>query len=131
MVAIHDGLNNAYILFSFILGAYAVMQAMRGGISGNFWGAMWTNTGLAGIIFLIAMIMTLQGLRPYGYVPDGREIRWVYYLYDIYFVISLPGLFTLLRGSDNPRAAIWFSGVAIFNALSMIHLAYYKIDGWG
>ncbi|NJL95080.1 MAG: hypothetical protein HC915_15870 [Anaerolineae bacterium] len=125
-------LNNAYILFSLILGAYAVMLAARGvPLSGNFWGALWTNTGLATAIFALALLMTLTGLRPYGIPPsEARQIRWVYYLYGIYFIISLPGLFTLLRGNDTGRAGIWFGSVALFNAAANYRAAYGLVDAW-
>lgn len=132
MEVVFQGLNNAYILFSAMLGIYAVVLAARGvALSGNFWGAMWTNTGLAVAILVVALIMTAMGLRPYGIFPgEGRKIRWVYYLYAIYFVISLPGLFTLLAGNDNQRAGIWFGGVALFNAAAAYRAGYGLIDDW-
>ena len=132
MESIYHGLTNAYIMFSFALGIWAVILAARGQlISGNFWGAMWTNTGLAGAIFLVALVMTLQGLRPYGRPPGGEfQIRWVFYLYGVYFIISLPGLYTLLRGNDKPRAAIWFAAVALFNAAAMYRADEFLVQEW-
>jgi len=133
MEVIFQGLNTAYILFSFFLGIYAIWLAGQGeALSGNFWGAMWTNTGLAATIFIIALIMTLMGLRPYGSDPDTtkRVIRWVYYLYGIYFIISLPGLFTLLGGNDKPRAGFWFACVAIFNAAAAYRAGNFLITEW-
>lgn len=132
MEKVFAGINTAYIMFSFILGIYAVVLAGRGlPLSGNFWGAMWTNTGLAALVFLVALIMTVQGLRPYGIMPgEGRKIRWVYYLYGIYFIISLPGLFTLLAGNDSRRAGIWFGFVAMFNAAAAYRAGNVLIEDW-
>jgi hypothetical protein len=134
METIFEGLNNAYIMFSAALGIWAIVLAGRDVVlSGNFWGAMWTNTGLAAVIFIVALIMTAQGLRPYGTPPGSEEqIRWVYYLYGIYFIISLPGLFALLGGSDNRRgrAGIWFGLVALFNAAAAYRAAYGLIEVW-
>ncbi len=105
---LHNGLNNAYIIFCFLLGIYAAWMGARNvALSGNFWGAMWTNTGLAAVVLVVTLILTVLGETPQ---------RRVYYLYAIYFVISLPGLYAALQGDDNRRAAIWFAAVALFNA---------------
>lgn len=120
METVHEGLFNAYTIFSVLLGVYALSIVIRNvPISGDFWGAMWTNTGLAAAILAVGLILTLQGRRPFGTDPEGGEeliYRSVYYLYMIYFIISLPGVFAIIRGNDNSRAAIFFAGVALFNA---------------
>lgn len=104
----HEGFNNAYILFSFILGVYAAYLGANGRpLSGNFWGAVWTNTGLAGMVLLVTIGLLVQGVEAQ---------RVVYYLYQVYFIISLPGLFTILEGNDNRRAAFFFGVVAMFNS---------------
>lgn len=127
-------LNNAYILFSFILGIYAAVIAGRNvPISGDFWGAMWMNTALAAAILAVALIMTLQGLRPYGFAPDGSgELveRDVYYLYAIYFIISLPGVFAIMRGSDGRNAALFFAAVALFNAAAAYRALENLVEVW-
>jgi hypothetical protein len=106
--SLHEGLNNAYVIFGFILGTYAAYLAGRNlPISGNFWGAMWTNTGLAAAVLGVALILAALGVTAH---------RVVYYLYAVYFVISLPGLFAALRGNDDRRAALFFGVVAYFNA---------------
>lgn len=132
MESLFQILNNAYILFSAVLGFYAVwLAAQDRPLSGNFWGTMWMATVLAGLVFAVALVMTLQGLRPYGILPgEGRRIRWVYYLYGIYFVISLPGLFTILRGNDNRTAGAFFASVSLFNAAAAYRAGYFLIDAW-
>lgn len=134
MEAVFEGLNNAYILFSLILGIYAATLAGRNvPISGEFWGSMWTNTGLAAMILIVALLMTLQGRRPVGINPDATEQeiqRDVYYLYAIYFVISLPGVYTLSGGADNRNSALLYGGVALFNAAAAYRAVYWLLTGW-
>lgn len=108
LLILHDGLSNAYILFCTMLGVYAAILAGQGEpLSGNFWGAMWINTGLAAVIFVVALTLVALG---------ESAARSVYYLYMIYFVISLPGLYAILQGNDNRIAALSYGIVAFFNA---------------
>ncbi len=108
MPQIHAILNNAYILFSFVLGFWSALQAARRQpLGGQFWGALVTNTILAAAILLLSLVMALVGI-------EAR--RWVYYLYAIYFVIVLPGTFSLLHGRDDRTAALVYGIVAFFSA---------------
>ncbi|CAG1013123.1 MAG: hypothetical protein IAE83_16405 [Anaerolinea sp.] len=104
-------LINAYILFSFALGAWAGVIAFRGErLSGSYFGAAFTCTGLA-VICLIAWLLRTTA---------GEQLRWVYGLYIAYFIVVYPGTFALLRGRDDRLAAWIFAGVAIFTAFSAI-----------
>lgn len=119
---LHAGLNNAYVIFCVILGIYAAVLAGRNErLSGNFWGAMWTNTALAAVVFAVTLILTILGETPK---------RRVYYLYAIYFVISLPGLYAALQGDDNRRAALWFGVVALFNAGAAYRAGSVLVEPW-
>jgi hypothetical protein len=106
--------NRAYILFCFALGIWAGVQWIRGrGLGGQFWGAMWTCTGLAVVNLLLWL----------GRVVSGEQLRSVYLLYELYFVVVLPGTFSLLRGRDDRVAAGIFAAVTIFSALAAISAA--------
>ena len=106
--------NNAYILFCFALGIWAGIQFVRNqGLGGQFWGAMWTCAALAVVGLLLWLIRLVQ----------GEDLRPVYLLYELYFIIVLPGTFALMRGRDDRVAAIVFCGIAIFTALSAISAA--------
>ena len=106
--------NNAYILFCFALGIWGGVQFARGqGLGGQFWGAMWTCSGLA----VVGLILWLAR------AVSGEDLRSVYVLYELFFVIVLPGTFALLRGRDDRVAAGIFSAIAIFAALSAISAA--------
>ena len=106
---LHNILFNMHIFYSIGLGIWAAyMAAQNESISGGFWGAIAISAGLASIVTLVGIIMTLQGLRPDRIV--------LYYLYMAFLIVIMPGLFTLLRGRDDRNAAIAFSILAFFNA---------------
>ncbi|MBC8171925.1 MAG: hypothetical protein H7X77_09635 [Anaerolineae bacterium] len=119
---VHNILFNAHILFSLALGIWAAVMAARDqSISGNYWGAVATSSILAGIVTLIGVIMTLQGLRP------PRLI--VYFLYMTWLVVIMPGLFSQLRGRDDRSAAIAFAILAFFNATTSASMSQRFIIG--
>ena len=106
---LHNILFNAYILYALILGIWAALIAARNdSIPGNYWGAVGISAILAGLVTLVGVVMTLQGLRPQRIV--------IYYLYMAFLIVIMPGLFTLLRGQDDRQAAVAFSVLALFNA---------------
>lgn len=119
---LHSILFNAHILYSLALGIWSAVVAIRSeSISGNFWGAVATISILAGIITVVGVIMTAQGLRP--------ERLVTYYLYMSWLVIIMPGLFTLLRGRDDRNAAIAFSILSIFNAATSLSMIQRHVVG--
>lgn len=119
---IHNILFNAHILYSVALGIWASVTAARNeSISGNFWGAVATSAILALIVMGIGVVMTAQGLRP--------QRLTVYYLYMLWLIIIMPGLFTLLRGRDDRQAAIAFSILAFFNAATSYSMFQRAIVG--
>jgi putative exporter of polyketide antibiotics len=119
---IHSILFNATILYSIVLGIWSAVMASRNEpISGNFWGAVASYAILAGIVLVIGIIMTLQGLRP------QRTI--LYYLYMGWLVVIMPGLFTLLRGRDDRSAAIAFSILSFFNAATSFSMFQRNVIG--
>jgi hypothetical protein len=119
---IHNILFNASILYSLVLGVWSATMAFRSqSISGNFWGAVASYAILAGIVLVIGIVMTLQGLRPERIVT--------YFLYMGWLVVIMPGLFTLLRGRDDRNAAIAFSILAFFNAATSLSMFQRNVIG--
>lgn len=119
---LHSILFNAHILYSVALGIWSATMAYRNEpISGNFWGAVATISIFAGVITLIGIIMTIQGLRP--------ERLVTYYLYMSWLVIIMPGLFALLRGRDDRNAAIAFSILSFFNAATSLSMLQRHVVG--
>lgn len=108
---IHGILFNAHILFTLALAAWAAIMAARNqSISGNFWGALATMTLLAAAVLVVGIIMAIQGLRP----QDGR--LELYFLYMVWLVVIMPGMFSILHGRDDRSAALAFAMLAVFNA---------------
>jgi hypothetical protein len=112
---IHAILFNMHIMYSLILGIWAALMALRNrSISGNYWGAVAASTILALIVLVIGIIMTIQGLRVARIVT--------YYLYMLWLVIIMPGLYSMLRGRDDRNAAIAFSLLSFFNTATSISM---------
>src|SRR5688500_6221435 len=104
----HGILFNAHIIYSLALAVWVAVTAARGGsISGNFWGAVATSAILAGSVLLIGVVMMAQGL--------SVERTTIYFLYMLWLIVIMPGLFTILRGRDDRDAAIAFSLLCMFN----------------
>lgn len=119
---LHNILFNAHILYSVALGVWSAIMAFREqSISGSFWGAVATISILAGVVTLLGVVMTLQGLRP--------ERIITYYLYMSWLIVIVPGLFTLLRGRDDRNAAIAFSILCFFNAATSFSMLQRNIIG--
>ena len=119
---LHAILFNAHILYSVALGIWAGVTAAREeSISGNFWGAVATSAILALIVMVLGVVMTAQGLRPHRLT--------IYYLYMLWLIIIMPGLFTLLRGRDDRQAAIAFSILAFFNAATSFSMVQREVVG--
>jgi hypothetical protein len=119
---LHGILFNMHIFYSFALGVWAGLMAARNeSISGGFWGAVAISAGLAFLVTVIGVIMTLQGLRPQRII--------IYYLYMTFLIVIMPGLFSLLRGRDDRSAAIAFSILALFNATTSFSMTQRAITG--
>jgi len=118
MDAIHEILFNMHILYSLALAIWATAIAARNQeISGNYWGAVLTYAGLAGVTLLVGIVMLAMGMQP----RSGRVV--VYVLYMLWLGIMMPGLFSLMKGRDDRFAALAFAVLAFFNfstSLSMI-----------
>lgn len=113
--SLHSILFNMHILYSLILGIWgAVMAARKESISGNYWGAVAIATLLATVVLFMGIIMGAQGLRV------ARAT--IYYLYMLWLVIIMPGLYSMLRGRDDRSAAIAFSLLSFFNSATSISM---------
>ena len=118
----HSILFNAHILASLVLGFWSASVAIRNqSISGNFWGAVFTSAIMAAVVFVVGIIMMLQGLRP--------ERLVTYVLYMSWLIVIMPGLFTMLRGRDDRHAAIAFSILCFFNAATSVSMFQRHIIG--
>ncbi|MAS36121.1 MAG: hypothetical protein CL610_19095 [Anaerolineaceae bacterium] len=119
---LHFILFNMHIFYSIALGIWAAYMAVQSEpISGGYWGALLIGSGLAAVVTLVGVVMTLQGLRPQRIV--------IYYLYMAFLIVIMPGLFSLMRGRDDRSAAIAFSILAFFNATTSFSMVQRSILG--
>ncbi len=110
-IALHTILTNAYTLFCIAVGLWALLVAVRGEtLNGQFWGALAVNTLLAVAVLAVTLLLQIGGVAP--------SRGWLYYLYDLFFIIAQPGTYTLLRGRDDRTAAGIFAAVTLFAALT-------------
>ena len=119
MADIHQILFNMHILYSLALGIWACALAARNDatISGHYMGAVVTYALLAAATLVVGIVLLLSGFQP------RSERVVVYVLYLLWLSIIMPGLFSLMHGRDDRRAAIAFALLAFFNvttSLSMI-----------
>ncbi len=110
VTVLHDVFFNAILIFSGIIGAWAIGTGARNrDISGGFWGAVATLSGLSAVTLLVGVILASQGYTP----ADGRTN--IYFIYMGWLLVIIPGMFTQLRGRDDSAAAIAFAMIALFN----------------
>lgn len=118
MADIHQILFNMHVLYSLALGVWACVIAARNeSVSGNYLGAVVTYALLAAVTLAVGIVLLLSGFQP------RSERVVVYILYLLWLAIIMPGLFSLMHGRDDRRAAIAFALLAFFNvstSLSMI-----------
>lgn len=118
MADLHQILFNMHIMYSLALGVWAAFMAGRQmSISGHYWGAVVTYALLAGLTLLVGIVLLLSGLQP------RSERVVVYLLYMLWLAIIMPGLFSLMSGRDDKRAALAYALLAFFNfttSLSML-----------
>lgn len=119
---LHAILFNMQILYSLGLGVYAaVLAGQHKGLSGNYWGAVGIYAVLVAVILVAGIIMYAQGMRV--------ERPNIYFLYMIFLVVIMPGLFSMLRGRDDRSAAIAFALLAFFNASVSISMVQRGLVG--
>lgn len=124
---VHGIFFNAILWFSGLMGAWAtVTAARRQSISGGFWGAVATLTGLSAVTTLVGIVLTLQ-----GYVPAAARVG-TYFIYMAWLVIIMPGMFTQLRGRDDWSAALAFAMLSVFNLFVGLSMQARGLVGpWG
>jgi hypothetical protein len=126
MSDLHNILFNMQTMYSFALGVYAAYTAAREqSLSGNFWGSVAVYVILNIVITLVGTFLLFSG---YTIASDGRI--GIYYLYMLFLIVIMPGLFSMQRGRDDRSAATTFAVLAIFNASVSFSMAGRGLALW-
>ena len=124
MADLHQILFNMHIMYSLALGVWAAyMASRRVTISGHYWGAVVTYALLAGLTLLVGVALLLSGAQP----RSGRVV--VYLLYMLWLAIIMPGLFSLMSGRDDKRAALAYALLAFFNFTTSLSMLVRELVG--
>ncbi|MCY4062257.1 MAG: hypothetical protein OXG53_07810 [Chloroflexi bacterium] len=124
MADLHQILFNMHIMYSLALGVWAVYMASRHeAISGHYWGAVLTYALLAAVTLAVGVALLLSGMQP----RSGRVV--VYLLYMLWLAIIMPGLFSLMSGRDDKRAALAYALLAFFNFTTSLSMMERELVG--
>ncbi len=124
MAEIHQILFNMHILYSLALGIWAAYIATRqAAISGHYIGAVATYALLAVVTLVVGAALLASGLQP----RSGRVV--VYVLYMLWLAIIMPGLFSLMSGRDDQRAALSYALLAFFNFTTSLSMMERELVG--
>lgn len=124
MTEVHQILFNMHILYSLALGIWAAYTAGRhAAISGHYMGAVATYALLAGVTLVVGAALLITGLQP----RSGRVV--VYVLYMLWLAIIMPGLFSLMSGRDDQRAALAYALLAFFNFTTSLSMMERELVG--
>ncbi|MFN2223436.1 MAG: hypothetical protein PVH65_04155 [Chloroflexota bacterium] len=104
LLQLHGVVSNSAVLFFFLLGIWGLFRAIRKqGVDGSYMGALVIGELIFVTQAVIGIILAIGGGVP------GRGN--FHYLYGVFALIALPGLFAYLRGDDS-NLAQWYYGLA-------------------
>jgi hypothetical protein len=126
LLPIHTILFNMQMLYSFAIGVYAAwLGARQNPLTGNFWGTIAVYSILNVVIFVVGLVLMLTG---YTIQSGGRS--FIYILYMLFLIVILPGIFAIMQGRDDKRAAIIFGMTAMFNAAVSFSMMDRGLASW-
>lgn len=110
MSDIQTRLYVASLIYSLIVGGWAFYLAFKGrALNSNFFGALVINEILLIITAAFDVFLLLNG----SIAPARPE---VHLLYTATSVLTLPGVYTLLRGQSTSREAAFYGTACLFLA---------------
>lgn len=126
LVDAHNIMFTMQSLYSFAIGAYAAwLGAREQPLSGNFFGTIAVYAILNTIVLLVGLFLLSNN---YTIESGGRTI--IYVLYMMFLIVILPGIFSIMHGRDDQRAAIIFGGFAMFNAAVSYSMLARGLASW-
>ena len=106
LLTLHRVLSNTTWLFFLLVGLWGMYRAIRNyGVDGSYLGAMAVGEILFIIQALLGVILLLG---------VGSAGRGVHYLYGVFAIVAMPGLFAYLRGDDSNNAQWAYAIMTLF-----------------
>ncbi len=106
LVEIHARLGNTIVLFTLVVGLWALFNYIRGqGLSPGYWGTLVIGELLLATQTLIGVVMYFQG---------GRPPRIIHFLYGVLVLLIWPGVFAYTQGRDTRREALIYGVASLF-----------------
>ena len=107
LLQLHDGLANACVIFSLLVGGYGFWRYFRKeGVGSNYWGVLATGELLYLAQGGVGALLFLNGLRP------ARTA--VHILYGALLMLVLPAAYAYTRGQDGRREALIYGLIGLF-----------------
>lgn len=105
IAALHATLAQTVMYFFFVIGAWGIIEYVRGGeLGGNIGGAFVIGQVLISVQVLLGVVILAGGFR----APS------IHFLYGISAIISLPFAWSYMRQRNPRQALIVYSLVALF-----------------
>ena len=106
LVAIHARLANTVVLFTLVVGLWALLNyARRQGLSPSYWGTLVIGELLLATQALLGVAMFVQG---------GRPPRVIHFLYGVLVLMVWPGVYVYTEGRDTRREALFYGLASLF-----------------
>ncbi|MFZ0549106.1 MAG: hypothetical protein WAM60_26905 [Candidatus Promineifilaceae bacterium] len=106
ILTLHRVLSNTTWLFFLLAGLWGMYRAIRNyGVDGSYLGALAVGEILFIIQAVLGVILLFFSASP------GRS---VHFLYGVFAIVALPGLFTYMRGDDSNNAQWAYAIMTLF-----------------
>jgi len=105
---LHRIISLSTVLFLGVLGAWGLIRAIRSkGVEGSYMGALVSGELLIAFQAILGLVLVLGGERP------GRI---VHFIYGVFALVALPGLFAYLKGDDSNQSQWYYAIATLFLA---------------
>lgn len=105
---LHRIISLSTVLFLGFLGIWGFFRAVRrNSVDGSYMGALVIGELLIAFQAILGLILVLGGERP------GRI---VHFIYGVFAVVALPGLFAYLKGDDSNQSQWYYAIATLFLA---------------
>ncbi len=103
---LHEVISRSTMLFFLLIGLWGTYRAIRRyEVDGSYFGALVIAEGLFVVQAILGLILLLGGATP------GRTIH---FLYGVFALVALPGLFAYIKGDDSNRAQWYYAIMTLF-----------------